>query len=138
MRTATNVSKSAPKSRAALSAKAKRPVKAATLASDAPARSIGTTEAPKGTLPLKKLCAEIGINPKVARRELRKHRREAIEAKEKSGLTSHGLHTRWFLSGAQLTEARKILTDYVERNGESEAPAPKAETKPAKKAAKKK
>jgi len=127
MRTATNVSKSAPKSHAKLSAKAKRPAKAAkpaeaTLASKATARSIGETAAPKGTVPLKKLCAEIGINPKVARRELRKVRRESIEAKEKNVLRGHDLHTRWFLSGAFLAEARKVLKDYVDRNGESEAP----------------
>src|SRR2546426_512311 len=110
MRTATNVSKSsALRSHAKLSKKAKQPPKVAapkvekkpekeaTLATKEPARSIGVTEAPKGTLPLKRLCAEIGINPKVARRELRKVRREAIAEKEKNALRTHDLHTRWFL-----------------------------------------
>jgi hypothetical protein len=125
MRTATNVSKSAPKSHAKLSRKAKRPVKAAEpkakpLATKEAARTIGETTAPKGTIPLKVLCAEIGINPKVARRELRKVRRESIESKEASALKKHDLHTRWFLSGDVLKETRKILSDYVERNGESE------------------
>lgn len=124
MRTATNVSKSksaAPRTK--LSAKAKKPVKVATaapLASKEPARTIGETTAPKGTVPLKKLCAEIGINPKVARRELRKIRRESIESKEKNPLVKHDLHTRWFLQGDFLKEARKVLTAYVERNGEEE------------------
>ncbi len=119
MRTATNVSKSKAVSHAKLSAKAKRPVKAAPLASKESQRTIGETTAPKGTVPLKRLCAEVGINPKVARRELRKVRREAIEAKEKSTLRGHDLHTRWFLSGAFLAEARKVLREYVERNGKS-------------------
>lgn len=111
MRTATNVSKTAPASRSKLPAKAKRPVKAA---------EPSETTAPKGTVPLKKLCAEIGINPKIARRELRKIRREAIAGKESNALRKHDLHTRWFLSGEQLAEARKVLKDYVDRNGETE------------------
>lgn len=134
MRTATTKTSTSTKTapiRTKLSAKAKRPVKVeatkgkkvaeATLASKDAARSIGTTEAPKGTVPLKKLCADIGINPKVARRELRKVRREAIAEKETNSLRKHDLHTRWFLSGDVLKEARKVLEDYVERNGESEA-----------------
>lgn len=123
MRTATNSArKSAPVSRAKLSKKAKRPVKAATLASEAPARSIGETAVPKGGIALKTICAEIGINPKVARRELRKHRKEAIETKEKNPLVKHALHTRWvFAKGdPQIAEIKKVLRDYVERNGESD------------------
>jgi hypothetical protein len=122
MRTSTNVSKSAPKNRAKLSKKATKPVKAATLASEAPARSIGATEVPKGGIALKTICAEIGINPKVARRELRKVRREAIEEKEKNALRSHNLHTRWvFAKGdPQIAEIKKVLRAYVERNGGEE------------------
>lgn len=122
MRTATNVSKSAPKNLSKLSRKAKRATKveAAPLASKEAARTIGDTTAPKGTVPLKKLCAEIGINPKVARRELRKIRKEAIETKAKSPLVKHDLHTRWFLAGDFLKEARIVLKAYVERNGAEE------------------
>jgi hypothetical protein len=123
MRTATNVSKSAPKSLSKLSRKAKRPAKEAPkapLASKEPARTIGETTAPKGTVPLKKLCADIGINPKVARRELRKIRREAIATKDKNPLVKHDLHTRWFLAGDFLKEARKVLEAYVARNGAEE------------------
>jgi hypothetical protein len=127
MRTATTTrSKSAPASRAKLSKKAKRPVKAAapapTLASEAPARSIGSTEVPKGGVALKTICGEIGINPKVARRELRKHRKLAIETKEKNPLVKHNLHTRWvFAKGdPQIAEIKKILKAYVERNGAEE------------------
>src|ERR1700760_1204940 len=112
MRTATNASKkSAPANRAKLSKKATRPVKAATLASEAPARSIGSTEVPKGGIALKTICAEIGINPKVARRELRKVRREAIEGKEANALRKHNLHTRWvFAKGdPQIPEIKKVL-----------------------------
>lgn len=120
MRTTTaTASKSAPRTK--LSAKAKRPVKvaAAPLASKEAKRTVGETTAPKGTVPLKKLCAEIGINPKVARRELRKVRAAAIEGKEKDVLRGHDLHTRWFLSGAFLARAKEVLREYVERNGKS-------------------
>ena len=123
MRTATTTrSKSAPANRAKLSKKATKPVKAATLASEAPARSIGETAVPKGGIALKTICAEIGINPKVARRELRKHRKLAIESKEKNPLRSHNLHTRWvFAKGdPQIAEIKKVLRAYVERNGEEE------------------
>lgn len=123
MRTATTTrSKSAPANRAKLSKKATKPVKAATLASEAPARSIGETAVPKGGIALKTICAEIGINPKVARRELRKVRKEAIETKEKNPLAKHNLHTRWvFAKGdPQVPEIKKVLRAYVERNGEEE------------------
>jgi hypothetical protein len=123
MRTATNSArKSAPANRAKLSKAAKRPVKAATLASEAPARSIGETAVPKGGIALKTICAEIGINPKVARRELRKHRKLAIETKEKNPLVKHSLHTRWvFAKGdPQIPEIKKVLRAYVERNGAEE------------------
>lgn len=123
MRTATNSArKSAPVSRAKLSKKAKRPVKAATLASEAPARSIGETQVGKGQVALKTICADIGINPKVARRELRKHRKEAIETKEKNALREHSLHTRWIIvkGSAQEKEIRSVLKAYVERNGAEE------------------
>jgi len=129
MRTATNVSKSKVLSHAKLSAKAKRPAKVAAPEAKAPlatkeaARTIGETTPPKGAIVLKTLCAEIGINPKVARRELRKVRREAIAEKEKNPLQKHDLHTRWFLSGDVLKEAREILSAYVARNGESSAEA---------------
>lgn len=130
MRTATNTSKSSPKSapRTKLSAKAKKPVKvaakkeAAPLASKEPARTIGATEVPKGGIALKTLCAQIGIVPKVARRELRKVRREAVETKEKNPLVKHDLHTRWvFAKGdPQIAEIKKILQAYVDRNGGEE------------------
>jgi hypothetical protein len=119
--TKTSTSKATPRTK--LSAKAKKPVKVvavAPLASKEAARTIGETTPPKGTVPLKKLCAEIGINPKVARRELRKIRREAIAEGEKNPLVKHDLHTRWFLSGDFLKEARKVLSAYVERNGAEE------------------
>lgn len=133
MRTATQTTK-VTRSHAKLSRKAKAPVKAP-LASKEPARTIGTTEVPKGGIALKTICAEIGINPKVARRELRKVRREAIAEKEANPLKRHDLHTRWvFAKGdPQIAEIRKVLSDYVERNGESEATAPKAKAKAAKK-----
>ena len=129
MRTATNVSKSAPKSHAKLSKKAKQPVTVAPLATKEAARTIGETAAPKGGIVLKQICAEVGINPKVARRELRKVRKSAIESKEQNALRKHDLHTRWVFakSDPQVAEIRKVLADYVSRNGESEAPAPKAD-----------
>lgn len=122
MRTATNSksAKSAPRTK--LSAKAKRPVKVAPLASTEAVRTIGETAVPKGGIALKTICAEIGINPKVARRELRKHRKLAIETKEKNPLVKHNLHTRWvFAKGdPQIAEIKKVLKAYVERNGEEE------------------
>lgn len=122
MRTATNSAKKAPANRTKLSAKAKRPVKVATLASAETARTIGETAVPKGGIALKTICAEVGINPKVARRELRKVRRESIESKEKNPLAKHNLHTRWvFAKGdPQVAEIKKVLRAYVERNGEEE------------------
>jgi hypothetical protein len=128
MRTVTNTSKSAPKSHAKLSRKAKRPTKvaaetkAAPLASKEAARTIGPTEVPKGGIALKTICAEIGINPKVARRELRKVRKVAIETKEQNALRKHDLHTRWvFAKGdPQIAEIKKTLKAYVERNGAEE------------------
>lgn len=120
MRTATATATKSPASRAKLSKKATKPVKAAApLASKEAKRTVGETTAPKGTVPLKKLCAEIGINPKVARRELRKVRAEAIEEKTTDQLRKHDLHTRWFLSGPFLARAKEVLRDYVERNGKS-------------------
>lgn len=123
MRTATNVSKSKSAPRTKLSAKAKKPVKvAAPLASKEPARTIGETAVPKGGIALKTICAAIGINPKVARRELRKVRREAVETKEKNPLVKHDLHTRWVFakSDPQVAEIRKVLQAYIERNGAEE------------------
>ena len=129
MRTTTatkTTAKTAPRTK--LSAKAKRPVKVAqpekeaTLASTAPARSIGSTEVPKGGIALKTICAEIGINPKVARRELRKVRKLAIEEKEANPLKKHNLHTRWIFAKGdpQIAEIKKVLRAYVERNGSEE------------------
>lgn len=122
MRTATTTTKAKGTPRTKLSAKAKRPVKAATLASTEPARSIGETAVPKGGIALKTICAEIGINPKVARRELRKVRKAALESKEANALRKHNLHTRWvFAKGdPQIPEIKKVLRAYVERNGEEE------------------
>lgn len=123
MRTVTSSkSKSTTAPRTKLSAKAKRPVKvvaAAPLASKEAARTIGETAVPKGGIALKTICAAIGINPKVARRELRKVRREAIETKEASALKKHDLHTRWvFAKGdPQIAEIKKTLQAYVDRNG---------------------
>lgn len=104
MRTSTSKStkKAAPVSLAKLSRKAKAPVKAAAPA--APGKKLSV---------LKTLCAEVGINPKVARRVLRAARRA------KEGMQWHSLHTRWVLSGAQRTEAKALLSDYVARNGKS-------------------
>lgn len=125
MRTVTNSksAKSAPRTK--LSAKAKRPVKVAAapaLASKEAARTIGETAVPKGGIALKTICAEIGINPKVARRELRKVRKAAIETKEQNALRKHDLHTRWvFAKGdPQIAEIKKTLRAYVERNGAEE------------------
>lgn len=112
MRTATNVSKkSAPKSLSKLSAKAKRPVKAAAETKAAP-KAAAATEGKKVSV-LKTLCAEVGINPKVARRELRRIR------KAKEGMQWHSLKTRWILSAPQRAEVKKHLAAYVERNGKS-------------------
>jgi hypothetical protein len=142
MRTATQTTKLALTSRAKLPKKAKRPVTvAAPLASKEATRTIGETQAPKGGIVLKQICAEVGINPKVARRELRKVRKSAIESKEQNALKRHDLHTRWVFakSDPQVAEIRKVLADYVARNGESEAPATDGAKAPkGKKASKKK
>jgi len=126
MRTATaTTTKTAPRTK--LSAKAKRPVKAAkpdaaSLASKDAKRAIPKAPEGKGVVVLKTICAELGINPKVARRELRKHRAESIEEKSRDALRSHDLHTRWvFRKGdPQIPRIKEILRAYVERNGESE------------------
>jgi nitrogenase molybdenum-iron protein alpha/beta subunit len=114
MRTATNVSKkSAPKSLSKLSAKAKRPVKATAEAKAAPKAAAAVATEGKKVSVLKTLCAEVGINPKVARRELRRIR------KAKEGMQWHSLKTRWILTAPQRAEVKKHLADYVERNGKS-------------------
>lgn len=123
----TQVSKSTSKAtpRTKLSAKAKKPVKVvatAPLASKEAARTIGATEVPKGGIALKTICAAIGINPKVARRELRKVRKLAIDSKEQNALRKHDLHTRWVFakSDPQVAEIKKTLQAYVDRNGAEE------------------
>lgn len=125
MRTVTQTKTKTAAPRTKLSKKATKPVKvvaAPPLASKAAARTIGETTAPKGTVALKVLCKEVGIDPKVARRELRKIRREAIAEGEKSNplVAKHDLHTRWFLSGEFLKTARTVLVAYVARNGKEE------------------
>lgn len=113
MRTQTQVSKKAPASHAKLSRKAKAPVKVA-----APAAKAAPAKAAEGKAKvsvLKTICADVGINPKVARRELRRIR------KAKEGMQWHTLRTRWILTTEQRAEVRKHLAAYVERNGESKA-----------------
>lgn len=118
MRTTTSTSKATAPIRSKLSKKATKPVKVV----ETKAKAAPATDLPKGVIALKQICGEIGINPKVARRELRKVRKEAIDSKEASALKKHDLHTRWVFakSDPQVAEIRKTLAAYVARNGKSE------------------
>jgi hypothetical protein len=92
---ATN--KSASKKKVTKKAKAK---KASTR--KAPAKKVAKKVAKKTTgnrIPLKKLCQELKLDPKMARRKLRA-----------AGLSGHDPKARWDFTAAQATKAKAILS----------------------------
>lgn len=63
------------------------------------------TSAPAGTIPLKKICQELGVDPKASRVKLRRvWRRE-----DSPGVQFHSKGARWDLTPAQAKEVRAIL-----------------------------
>lgn len=88
---------------------------ATTTANEAPrkARKVERT-------PLKTICGQLKIDPKAARRKLRK-----------AGFTWHGSRERWTMTEAQATKVREILKESdIERTKPAKA---KAAAKPASK-----
>lgn len=70
----------------------------------------GTTVAKKetsrdGLIPLKKICAELGIEPKAARVRLRRF----LRREEDPGVKFHKIGSRWDLSKKEAAEVRAFL-----------------------------
>jgi len=58
-----------------------------------------------GTIPLKKVCAEFGIDPKRARVKLRR----AWRREEDPAVQFHSIGSRWDLTPKEASEVRAIL-----------------------------
>lgn len=84
-----NAKVSGPKPKAKKTGKAKK-----TAAKPAPAKAADTS----GKTPLKTICAKLGVEPKLARRKLRK-----------AGLTFHSHRDRWMFTPTQADKAREII-----------------------------
>lgn len=64
------------------------------------------TVAANGTIPLKRICQELNVDPKRARVKLRR----AIRSKDNPRAEFHNLGSRWDLTAAQAKEVRAILS----------------------------
>ena len=63
----------------------------------------------KGTgarIPLKRVCADLGIEPKAARVKLRR----ALRREEGAQATFHSIGSRWDLTPAQAKEVKAVLS----------------------------
>jgi phage terminase small subunit len=61
--------------------------------------------APKGaTIPLKKICSELGLDPKASRVRLRRYLRS-----DEKGVAFHRIGSRWDLSPKEAKEVREFL-----------------------------
>lgn len=62
-------------------------------------------------IPLKKICADLGIDPKRARVKLRRAwRRTDEKGKAEGNVAFHEKNARWDLTKAQAKEVREILS----------------------------
>lgn len=89
-----------------------------TTTTEAPARKVRKIE----RTPLKSICGSLKIDPKAARRLLRKS----------PGLSFHGSRERWTFTEAQAEKVRELLKgSEIERKVPARKPARKVAAKPA-------
>lgn len=76
----------------------------------AKARASGT-KASGGLIPLKKICAELGVDPKKSRVKLRRAwRRTDDKGRSEGNVAFHSKGARWDLTKSEAAEVRAILS----------------------------